>query len=72
MIFSGAKGLVLLASIRMAMVPVSGQADLELAPVTSMDAGSFHTVVIIRDSAINVVKAWGANGKGQVSEMATN
>ncbi|CBN79487.1 hypothetical protein Esi_0254_0019 [Ectocarpus siliculosus] len=38
----------------------------ELAPVTSMDAGSFHVVVIIRDSTVNVVKDWGANGKGQI------
>ncbi|CAB1113149.1 unnamed protein product [Ectocarpus sp. CCAP 1310/34] len=38
----------------------------ELAPVTNMDAGSFHVVVIIRDSTVNVVKDWGANGKGQL------
>lgn len=40
--------------------------ESDLAPVTSMDTGSFHTVVIIRDSGVNVVKDWGANGKGQV------
>lgn len=40
--------------------------ESEMAPVTHMDAGSFHTVVIIEDSGVNVVKAWGANGKGQV------
>lgn len=44
----------------------AAQNDSELAPVTSMDAGSFHTVVIIEDSMLNVVKDWGANGKGQV------
>lgn len=38
----------------------------DIAPVTMMDTGSFHTVVIIRDSMVNVVKNWGANGKGQV------
>ncbi|CAN0212636.1 unnamed protein product [Pylaiella littoralis] len=37
-----------------------------LAPVIAMDSGSFHTVVIIRDSMVNVVKDWGANGKGQL------
>lgn len=46
---------------------VSGSgSESEEAPVTMMDAGSFHTVVIIRDNAMNVVKNWGANGKGQV------
>lgn len=44
----------------------AAQNDSELAPVTSMAAGSFHTVVIIEDSMLNVVKDWGANGKGQV------
>lgn len=44
----------------------SSATEDELAPVTSMDAGSFHTVVIIRDMGANVVKDWGANGKGQV------
>ena len=47
---------------------VSSSADL--APVTMMDTGSFHTVVIIRDSMVNVVKNWGANGKGQVRGRA--
>lgn len=53
-----------------AIAAVVGQSaedeEEELAPVTSMDAGSFHTVVIMRDSMANVVKDWGANGKGQV------
>lgn len=40
----------------------------DLAPVTMMDTGSFHAVVIIRDNMANVVKNWGANGKGQVRE----
>lgn len=46
----------------------STSTSAELAPVTMMDSGSFHTVVIIRDSMVNVVKNWGANGKGQVRE----
>lgn len=62
--------LALLASALLSatmMVPVAGQEeDLELAPVTSMDTGSFHTVVIIGDGDVNIVKDWGANGKGQV------
>jgi len=46
---------------------VSGSgSESEQAPVTMMDSGAFHIVVIIRDSAVNVVKNWGANGKGQV------
>lgn len=44
----------------------SSSASADLAPVTMMDTGSFHTVVVIRDSMVNVVKNWGANGKGQV------
>lgn len=44
----------------------SAPPEPELAPVTAMDTGSFHTVVIIRDMGMNVVKDWGANGKGQV------
>lgn len=49
---------------------VSGSgSESEEAPVTMMDAGSFHTVVIIRDNAMNVVKNWGANGKGQVRRL---
>eukprot|EP00752_Nemacystus_decipiens_P012783 g11321.t1 len=44
----------------------STSSSAELAPVTMMDTGSFHTVVIIRDSMVNVVKDWGANGKGQL------
>lgn len=63
--------LVLLASALLSaimVVPVAGQEEEEemAAPVTSMDTGSFHTVVIIRDGGANVVKDWGANGKGQV------
>lgn len=46
----------------------SSSSTAELAPVTMMDTGSFHTVVVIRDSMVNVVKDWGANGKGQVSD----
>ena len=42
--------------------------ESEEAPVIMMDAGSFHAVVIIRDSAVNVVKNWGANGQGQVRD----
>lgn len=49
------------------MVPVAGQEEEEgPSPVTSMDTGSFHTVVIIRDGDVNIVKDWGGNGKGQV------
>eukprot|EP00903_Cladosiphon_okamuranus_P005702 g5662.t1 len=44
----------------------SVSASADLAPVTMMNSGSFHTVVIIRDSMVNVVKNWGANGKGQL------
>lgn len=71
MVSSRVPVLVLLASVllpAMMMVPVAGQEeeDMELAPVTSMDTGSFHTVVIMRDGDVNIVKDWGANGKGQV------
>lgn len=70
MVSSRLRVLILLASALLAaimMVPVAGQEEeLELKPVTSMDTGSFHTVVIIRDGDVNVVKDWGANGKGQV------
>lgn len=74
MVSSRVPVLALLASALLSatmMVPVAGQEagqeeDLELAPVTSMDTGSFHTVVIIRDGDVNIVKDWGANGKGQV------
>lgn len=45
----------------------SSALDSDVAPVTAMNAGSFHTVVIIRDAGVNVVKDWGANGQGQVS-----
>lgn len=44
----------------------SSLADDDDAPVIMMDTGSFHAVVIIRDSMTDVVKNWGANGKGQV------
>lgn len=73
MVSSRVPVLVLLASALLAtimMVPVAGQEEeLELKPVTSMDTGSFHTVVIIRDGNVNVVKDWGANGKGQVRHL---
>lgn len=44
----------------------SSSAEPDVVQVTAMDTGSFHTVVIIRDTGVNVVKDWGANGKGQV------
>lgn len=56
------------ACIASALGQSSSSSEEEIAPVTSMEAGSFHTVVILRESFGNVVKDWGANGKGQVRE----
>lgn len=73
MVYSRVPMLVLLASALLSaimVVPVAGQEEeYEAAPVTSMDTGSFHTVVIVRDGGVNVVKDWGANGKGQVRRI---
>lgn len=59
------------ACIASAMGQASDEEE-EVAPVTDMDVGSFHTVVILRDTLVNVVKDWGANGKGQVSKGRLN
>ncbi|CAM9589993.1 unnamed protein product, partial [Discosporangium mesarthrocarpum] len=44
----------------------TNSSEVETAPVTHLDVGSFHTVVIINDLGKNVVKSWGSNGKGQL------
>lgn len=58
--------LLLLGAVPNVLGQTTATNESEIAPVTHMDAGSFHTVVIIKDAGVNVVKAWGANGKGQV------
>lgn len=60
------------ACIASAVGQASDEEEEEIAPVTSMDVGSFHTVVIIRETLVNVVKDWGANGKGQVRKGRLN
>ena len=57
-------GVAVVAAALMSVV--AAQNYSEVKPVTSMDCGSFHTVVMIKDNSVNMVKDWGANGKGQV------